>query len=215
MRKNFTILFWLITISLFFSHNSSAQMVENRLGIGARISYYDLGDTSVEGISFAPDSTALFEGNLTYFYNKMFSLEFGVGYTKPDVNAEALGLSVEFGELKQIPITLTGRMYYWFPKSTTNLYFGGGVGYYLNDFKLSSAFESVMPGFSLNADDSFGFHLNTGLEYFINDKVALGIDLKYIWNDADFTAFEPGFAAETTNIDLEGFSVGLGIKYFF
>jgi hypothetical protein len=47
--------------------------------IGARISYYDLGDTSIEGINFAPDSTALFEGNLTYFYNKMFSLDFGVG----------------------------------------------------------------------------------------------------------------------------------------
>ena len=169
----------------------------------------------IESINFDPDSTALFEGNLTYFFNKMFSLDLGVGYTKPDVNAEALGLSVEFGELKQIPITLTGRIYYWYPDSTTNLYFGVGVGYYLNDFDLSSAYTSVMPGYTLDADDSFGFHLNTGLEYFINDKVALGIDLKYIWNDADFTAFEPGFAAETTNIDLEGFSVGLGIKYFF
>jgi outer membrane protein len=192
-----------------------AQMVENRWGIGARISYYDLSDTSIEGINFAPDSTALLEGNLTYFFNKMFSLDFSVGYTKPDVNAEAFGLSVGFGELEQIPITLTGRMYYWFSDSNTNLYFGGGVGYYLNDFELSSAFASVMPGFRLDADDSFGFHVNGGFEYFINDNVALDLDLKYIWNDSDFTAFQPGFPAETVNLDLDGFSAGIGIKYFF
>jgi len=67
----------------------------------------------------------------------------------------------------------------------------------------------------IDADDSFGFHINGGFEYFLNDNVALGFDLKYIWNDSDFTAFEPGFPTETVNIDLDGFSAGIGIKYFF
>lgn len=215
MNKKIGIVLLIVAILLFFSNVSFAQEIENKWGIGARVSYYAPNDTMIEGINFNPDTTALFDGNLTYFFNKLFSLEFGVGYTKPDVDAEALGFSQKFGELEQIPITLTGRVHYWFQNSATTLYVGGGVGYYLNDFKLSSAFTTLSPGLRLDADDSFGFHINGGVEFFITDNVALGGDLKYIWNDSDFTAFEPGFPPETVNIDLDAFSAGISIKYFF
>lgn len=215
MNKKIGLVLCMITLLLFFNNATFAQEMDKKWGIGARLSYYAPDDTTIEDVSFDPDSSVLFEGNLTYFVNDLFSFEFGTGYTKPDVDAESSGISLEFGELEQIPILLTGRFHYWLPNTSTNFYAGAGVGYYVNDFDLSSLFQTAIPGFNIDSDDSFGFHVNGGVEFFINDNVAFDVDLKYIWNEADFTSTMSGFPPETDEIDLDAFSAGISIKYFF
>ena len=162
MRKNVIIVLGLVTLLLFFVNVSLAQGPDKKWGIGGRISYYAPTDSTIEGIKFDPDESALFEGNLTWVFTQWFSLEFMAGYAKTDVNAEAFGLAVEFGEVKQIPLLLTGRLHWWSSDSKLTLYGGGGIGYYINDFSLASIFLSVEPGLSVDADDSFGFHPATG-----------------------------------------------------
>jgi outer membrane protein len=214
MRKNICALFCVVAILLFFSNVSIAQDLENRFSIGTRLSYVDVADDKVEDITIDPDNTILLEGNLTYYFSNSFSLEFLIGYTETDVDAKIIGTGVNFGELEQIPLLLTGHYHFWInPES--NIYLGGGIGYYLNDFSLSGLVKSIDPNLDIDADDSFGYHVNAGFETFITDNMTLNLDLKYIWNKADFTARETGFPDETDEVDLNAFVIGLGIKYYF
>lgn len=214
MRKNICALFCVVAILLFFSNVSIAQDLENRFSIGARLSRVDVVDDKIEDITFDPDGTILYEGNLTYYFSNSFSLEFLIGYTETDVDAEIIGIGIDFGELEQIPLLLTGHYHFWInPKS--NIYLGGGIGYYFNDFSLSGLVKTIDPNLDIDADDSFGYHVNAGFEAFITDNTTFNVDLKYIWNEADFTAKEPGFPDDTDEVDLNAFVIGLGIKYYF
>jgi len=215
MRKKIIIGLCAAGLLLLFVNVSFAQGPDKKWGVGARLSYYTPDDTTIEGVKFDPDETILFEGNLTWLPINWLSLEFTVGYGKTDIDAEVMGLSVEFGEIEQIPLLLTGRLHWWSSDSKFTLYGGGGIGYYINDFSLSSIFLTVEPGLSVDADDSFGFHLAAGLEYFIADNWAFNLDLKYIWNEADFDTSVSGVPAGTDEIDLDAFLFGIGIKYYF
>ena len=218
MSKNLTVAFGVVTLLLFFSNVGFTQELEKTIGIGARISYLDAKDTQIGDENYDPDATSLFEANCTWFIHKMFSLELLAGYAKTDIEyfePDVTSTPVEFGELKQIPILLTGRLHYWFANPNLTLYGGGGVGYYINDFSVSSLILSFEPGLTVDADDSFGFHLAAGLEWFFSANWALNLDLKYIWNEADFVSTEPGESPETDKIDLDSFVVGVGIKYYW
>jgi outer membrane protein len=214
MRKKIIIAICVVALSFFFVNVSFAQGPDKKWGIGARISFLAPEDDTVEGIKFDPDTTALFEGIAQYLVNEWFSLELGVGYSKTDVDAEAFGLSLDFGEFEQIPIRLTGRFHYWFANSRATLYGGGGVGYYINDFELSSLVISAVPSASADVDDSFGFHVNAGVEFFFTDNMALDLDLKYVWSEADFD-FRDSSGVDTVEMDLNGFVVGISLKYLF
>ncbi len=214
MRKNIYTLLCGIVILLFFSSVTIAQDLAARYSIGARLSYVDNDDDTIDGVTFDPDEAILYEGNLTYYFSNSFSLEFLIGYTDTDVDAEVIGIPVDFGQLEQIPLLLTGHYHFWI-NPNSNVYLGGGIGYYLNDFSLSGLVKSIDPDLDIDADDSFGYHLNAGFEAFIAENVAFNVDLKYIWNEADFTAKEPGVPDETNEIDLDAFVIGLGVKYYF
>ena len=214
MKRTVWVLLGMVATVLVFSSSGLAQDVVNRFGLGFRASYLTPESDTVEDIKYDPDSTYLIEGNLTYFFLKSFSLEFLAGYTKPDVNAEFSGLSVDFGELRQIPILLTGQYHYWFNQKS-NVYLGGGVGYYLNDFSLSSTVTSVDPTLDIEADNSIGYHLNAGFETFVANNTTINFDLKYIFNEVDFTEKEPGFPDDTSTVGLDSFVIGVGVKYYF
>ena len=59
---------------------------------------------------------------------------------------------------------------------------------------------------------SFGYHLNAGYEAFVAANTSLNVDLKYIFNDVDFT--EAGVPGDTA-VSLDGFTIGVGVKYYF
>ena len=56
--------------------------------------------------------------------------------------------------------------------------------------------------------------VNAGFEFFITDSIALDLDVKYIWDDADFD-FTDSMGTEIVKIDLNGFGTGISYKYFF
>ena len=170
MRKTLWALLGMVAIVLLFSGSGLAQDVDNRFGLGLRLSYLSPDGATIDDVTYDPGGTYLVDGNFTYFFVKSFSLEFLVGYTKTDADAEFSGLSVDFGELKQIPLLLTGQYHFWF-NPNSNIYLGGGVGYYLNDFSLSSAVTSIDPTFELEADDQVARLLNFDHEHARSESV--------------------------------------------
>ena len=214
MRRTVVALLGIFALVVCLSTSAMAQEFDKKWGLGLRASYYAPTDDTVEGVKYDPDSTFLIDANLTYFFIKEFSLEFLVGWTKPDVNAEISGLSVDFGELEQIPLLLTAKYHHWFnPQSS--LYLGGGIGYYLNDFTLSDTIKAVDPTLNISADDSFGYHLNAGFETFIWEKTSLNVDFKYVINEADFNQTGGGGPPSTSSVDINAWVFGLGLKYYF
>ena len=214
MIKNVVILVCTVILTIFINSIGYAQTPHKKWRVGGRISVLTLEDDTIQSVTFDPDVTALFEGIAQYFVNDWFSLGFSVGYSNGDIDAEENGLSVEFGQLQQIPMRLTGRFHNWFLDSKASYYGGGGVGYYINDFDSTTAVLSSDPNASVDVDNSFGFHLDAGVEYFFTANWALDLDMKYVWNQVDFD-FIDSTGLETIGIDLDGFVAGVSLKYCF
>ncbi|MDI6798190.1 MAG: OmpW family outer membrane protein [Desulfatibacillaceae bacterium] len=191
---------------------------DNRFALGGRISYVLLTSyTDKTNANFETEfgGAALFEIDGTWFVNNMFSLEMGLGYDKVSVDGKnkTTGAKASIGDITQIPLTLTGRLHY--PGESFAPYIGFGCGYYFNSLDLDAVFQATMPaGTSQDIDNSFGWHLGAGIEYFFDDNWALNVDYKYVWNESDV---ETTTAAGTIKdkVEMNGSVIGLGFKYLF
>lgn len=201
MKKKTIVVFYLAGFLLVFGQASLAQEA-GKFGLGVRGSYYDIDTGVVVARDPVIDSSASYGVNLTYFFSDVFSLELSGEYAKADVNIATLGGKV--GELTQVPILLTARLHLPIDK-TISPYIGVGAGYYFNDFDKTIA-SSTLTG----ADNSVGYHVTGGIEVFFMQHCAINLDLKYIWNQADFQR-----TTGTEKFDLDAFAAGVGFKYYF
>ncbi len=217
MKKTiFAMLCW---AAFFVSCNVSfAQDLDKKFGLGLRLAYMNLSDDQIGTTNLTYREGILFEGVLTYYFNKSFSLEFIGGYNNTTINREFTYLGtrygVEMGELRQIPVLLNAHYTFW-PLSELAIYVGGGVGYYLNDITLSDAAKIVLPNFDVEIDNSLGFQVNVGVDFFLNDKIAMNWDVRYAWNKADYVEKDAGSPDTVAELDLNAFVFGIGFKYYF
>lgn len=207
MKKKIIASFFVVTtLLLVFSHVSFSQDMEGKFGVGARVAFVNYTGESHHLIPEADfDDAAMYGANLTYFVHRHFSFELSVDYVESDLNL----LNITIGGLEQVPILLTARTHLS-TNPKVNPYLGIGLGYYLNDFDFSDSYSGV----EVDPDDAFGFHLNVGVEYFVNENFALNLELKYIWNEVDFILNDSGTRSKT-EVDLDTFYTGVGIKYYF
>ena len=213
MKKKVVVVFFVVALLLFLSQVSFAQEA-GKLGIGARVSYVNYsGDDFIndhdEKVNIDFDEVAMYGLNVTYFFHKYFSTELSVDYSKTDVWVSGTFRGVATneidGEVTQIPVLLTGRLH--IPvNNIVSPYVGAGVGYYFNDYDPKDAADKA------TVDDSFGFHVNAGVEFFFAENYAVNLDLKYIWNDVDFP--DPDEPTEQ-EISMDAFVAGIGFKYYF
>jgi outer membrane protein len=216
MKKKILILFFVVSaLVLVFGQVGFAQDMKGKFGIGARIGYvnYAGDDYNVLGsnIDVDFDNAAMYGGNLVYYIQRYFSLELSADYVKTDTELKGVDSSpTNIGELKQVPIILNGR-FHFSTNQKISPYLSAGIGYYLNDFDLSDS----SAGGEICPDNSFGFNLGGGIQFLLNEHFAIDLDLKYIWNKADFELKAPGDPTEEISIDLDNFYAGIGLKYYF
>jgi outer membrane protein len=189
-----------------------------RFGIGARAAYVDYSndDYVVYGVKVdtEPDDSGMYGVNLTYFFDRYASFELSVDYTEADVELSALGLSGDAGALEQVPVLLTLRMHFS-TNPRVSPYIGGGVGWYFNSFDTNRPVAEFIygPGADIDVDDTYGFHVNAGIEVFLNNNLAINFDIKHIWSDVEAEVNVPGFTDE--EFDLNALVAGVGLKYYF
>ncbi|MFH1148098.1 MAG: OmpW family outer membrane protein [Pseudomonadota bacterium] len=202
MKRIGLVLCCALVMALAFSQAGLAQEHQGKFGIGIRGAYYDFDDSPIMASSSSSEikSSVLYGINLTFFSDESFSIELASEYTKSDLKIGG----AKAGDFTQIPVLLTGRLHLPIGKMFSP-YVGGGIGYYFNDFSKTRSSSPL-----ISVDNRYGFHAVLGTEIFVHTNWAINLDARYVWTEAD-TKTVTGIGG----INLDAYTVGGGIKYFF
>lgn len=149
------------------------------------------------------DDAVMPELDFSYFVTDYLALELILAATRHDVT---LGGTGKITTLWVLPPTLTLQYHHkmgpWKP------YAGVGINY---TTILSSDATSAI-GNSDKWNDEWGFALQAGLDYAINDRWSVNFDIKKIWLNLDARV---GAARTPASVDLDPWVIGAGIGYRF
>ncbi|KGJ88237.1 OmpW/AlkL family protein [Thalassotalea sp. ND16A] len=171
-------------------------------------------------MSISVDDNTQLGLNFVYFFDSNWAVEllaatpFTHEVTIHDPNA-VLGVDgVTLGEVSQLPPTLSA-LYYFDTGTNFKPYLGAGLNYTIffdEDFK--SGPESL--GLSdLELDGSFGFAVQIGADYQINDKWHVNASARYIDINTDATFDVAGDSIGKAEVDVDPmvYSLMLGYKF--
>lgn len=149
------------------------------------------------------------EFDFTYFLTENFGIELILATTKHHVTAlnTALGASVALGSVMLLPPTLT-LQYHFNPKGDFSPYFGAGVNY-------TFYYDEKAPGgaiANINYNDGFGYVLQAGFDFRINDKWSFNGDVKKVFLNTNVSI---NSGAVTADVDIDPWIFGVGFGYTF
>jgi outer membrane protein W len=154
-----------------------------------------------------------FNAHVSYRFIEEFTLELSVQRFEMGVEGRLGRLSR--GDLTIIPIQLSiQRRFPLQPK--TFAYFTGGIDYYLNDFALGDTSFSRVE----TVKNTLGFHVGSGIEYFLIENLALKLEIKVCFQspDGSWSYVDPVTGPESgqfDNIKLDTVLFGIGVTYHF
>ncbi len=147
------------------------------------------------------------EFDVTYFFTDHIGAELIAATTQHSLSVSntAIG-NAELGTTWVLPPTLT-LQYHLKPHADFRPYVGAGVNY--------SVFygEDEAAGISsLEVDNAWGYALQAGFDYAIDNHWALNADVKKLWLNVDVSV-NSGVA--TADVDLDPYIFGIGLAYRF
>ncbi len=164
------------------------------------------------------------EFDITYMITPHWGVEAIAGIAKHDVSIEGsdgvllTGLGINDGfeifDTWVLPPTVT-LQYHFMPESNIRPYVGVGVNYTATLFDdATDQLEAILGPVDVSTSNSWGYALQAGLDYDINDSWFFNVDVKYI--DINTTA-KLGFTGGNLEVDLDinPFVVGAGVGYRF
>ena len=149
------------------------------------------------------------ELDIRYFLTDNIAIETILGYTEHRVSATGTELGeVNLGSTKVLPPTIT--LQYHFTGGRRFLpYVGVGLNY--------TVYFDSDPGDTVDVSykDDFGFALNLGFDYVINERSYFNVDLKKykLSTDTVIDAGDAGIATASVDLDPLAISVGFGWKF--
>lgn len=207
MKKTLIIMSSLMVLASGTVTTSSAEDIAGRSGLGIGIGYITPKGGEIDDADTDIDTGFLPSINYTYGVSSNFSLEVSLARAVLDVEIE----DIDFGELTTYPLQVTAQ--YRIPAGNILPYFGAGVGYYFNEFDEDSIISSA--GVSVDTDNSFGFHVNAGCDFFLNQNSAINLDARYFWSKTSTSVDFLGTEIADDDLDLDSLVIGAGLKYFF
>lgn len=217
MKQRIAAVTGFIILLLFLNQNSFAQDTK-QFSIGAFVSGMRIGTATIGNADGNFDETAFISGTINYFFTKSFSLELSLSSIKTGVIVEVDEYSGKMGDIRQVPVLLTGSFHFPINKSSGNFYLGAGAGYYFHDFDntgKNKQAEFFAMNIEANVEDSIGGHFAVGGEFFISKNWTFNLDMKGVFNKAEFTLRNERTKTEIKDVALNAFIAGLGIRYYF
>ncbi len=149
------------------------------------------------------DNDIVPEVDLTYYFTDAISAELIAGTSKHRLGHSS---GADLGTAWALPPTLTVQ-YHFGTKSAFQPYLGAGINYtvFYN--------EKTAPGFSdLDVDNGFGYVLQAGADYWVNEHWGMNVDVKKIFVDVDASLNN---GAIHGNMDVDPWVIGAGVSYRF
>jgi len=161
------------------------------------------GDVDID-TAFVP------EFDITYFFTDHIAAELILAVTPHDVTAVGTDLGdIDLGSVWLLPPTVT-LQYHFQPDAQFRPYVGAGVNY-------TAFFNDDLPGdtvlASIDYDESFGFALQAGVDYAINEKWFWNVDVKKIWINPDVTIDAGALGIVDADVDINPWVVGVGVGF--
>jgi len=150
------------------------------------------------------------ELDITYFFTDAFAAELILGVRPHSVKgAGSIAAPGDIGKVWLLPPTLTLR-YRFNLADSIKPYVGAGVNH---TFLFNQDAKGAFTSFKL--DDSFGWAVQAGVDFMIDDHWGINFDVKKIFLDTDVTAVSPVLGVVTGDVDIDPWLIGGGITYRF
>lgn len=143
------------------------------------------------------DNKLVVAGSLSYVLNDNWGIETLIGLPV-ELNITALGLGAlgldnvaDVAKAKILPLTLSFQYYPTMHNSPFQPYAGIGVNYaYIADVDLDDSVEPAFgsPKIDFSFDDSFGYTLNAGVDWKVNDTWFANVSIYYLNLETDAEA---------------------------
>lgn len=143
------------------------------------------------------------EVDLTYYFTKNIAAELIAATSPHDLKHSAAG---DLGSAWVLPPTLT-LQYHFMPDSAFKPYVGAGINYTM--FYAEDADNGF---YDLDVGNGFGWALQAGFDYWLNDHWGVNVDVKRIFVDVDATL---NHGAVQANVDVDPWVIGAGVSYRF
>lgn len=164
------------------------------------------GNTDIGGTPEADDAFVP-EFDITYFFTPNIAAELILATSPHDVTLKNSTLgTLDLGSTWVLPPTLT-MQYHFMPGQTLSPYVGAGINYTL-PYSEDAAGGTVT---DLEVDGSFGWALQAGADYWLNDNWGLNFDVKKIYVDVDAKVN----GTIDGNVELDPWVIGAGVAYRF
>jgi len=163
----------------------------------------DESSTTSNGGRIKAGNAVMPELDITYFFNDNFSAELILATTKHDIGEVAP--NIDLGSVWVLPPTLT-LQYHFNNKTAFKPYVGAGINYTIFYGEDSGAAADI------DYDNGFGYALQAGLDYKLDDHWMLNMDVKKIFLNTDASVNN---GAVTADVDLDPWVFGFGLGYRF
>lgn len=160
-----------------------------------------LGD-NLDGADVDISTSFVPELDFTYFFTKNIAAELILATTKHDVEVGNQFDSADLGHVWLLPPTL--NLQYHFYAGDFKPYLGAGINY--------TIFYGIDAGdvVGMDYENSFGFSFQAGVDYNINDKLFLNLDIKQLLLSTDVDV-DTGEGVLPVEVDINPLVIGVGV----
>ncbi|MDX2073537.1 MAG: OmpW family protein [Alphaproteobacteria bacterium] len=163
---------------------------------------------AVTGSSIDIENSLVPEVDISYFITPNIAMELVLATTPHDVSAQNTSSgNLDLGNAWLLPPTLTAQ-YHFTDFGAWKPYVGAGANYTIF-YKEKAAGSSIA---DIEYDNSFGPALQVGMDYMIDERWMLNIDIKKIWINSDVKI---NGGAVRADVDINPWLVGVGVGYRF
>ncbi|TYC17973.1 OmpW family protein [Bizionia gelidisalsuginis] len=157
---------------------------------------------NLDGLDVDLSTSYIPEIDITYFFTRNIAAELILGTTKHEVEVGNSLATTDLGHVWLLPPTL--NLQYHFYAGDFKPYIGAGINYTF----FYGIDEGAMAG--MEYDDAFGVSFQAGLDYNLDDKWFLNLDIKKLLLSTDVNV-DTGAGVLPVEVDINPLMVGIGV----